>query len=353
MAGDSEKEDRTEAASAKRRQQARDDGQAPLSREVAGLAVLGSAVALLSLYLPAEMSRQTAALARLLAEADALSLQAAWHLASRAAFALVWPFGLAVLMAAALAVLGQTNFLIKTSALAPDFSKISPHAGLARLLGVQTLLEAAKSTAKVTVMGLIAWQELRALQALLPAALLWTPASLAQQIGARVIAVAMAILTVQLAIAGADVLRTHLSFHATLRMTRQELRDEARESEGDPHVKGKLKQIRLQRSKRRMLQAVPKATLVVTNPTHYAVALAYDRGQGGAPRIVAKGADEMAARIREMAKASNVPLVANPPLARALYPLPLDSEIPAEHFQAVAELIAYVWKLKNGRRATL
>ena len=150
--------------------------------------------------------------------------------------------------------------------------------------------------------------------------------------------------------AGVDILRTHLRFHGSLRMTRQEVRDEARESEGDPHVKSRIRQIRQQRAKRRMMAAVPKATLVVTNPTHYAVALAYARGQGGAPRIVAKGVDEVAARIRAVAKEAGVPLVANPPLARALYPLPLDAEIPAEHFKVVAELIAYVWKLRPTRR---
>jgi flagellar biosynthetic protein FlhB len=351
MAGESEKEDRTEAASAKRLQQARDDGQAPLSREVAGLAVLGAGAALVGLYLPGALRRQTASLERLLAEADTLSLDQAWHLASRAALALVWPFAAAVVLAAAIAVFGQTRFLIKASALTPDFSRISPRAGLARLLGRQTLTEAAKSVAKVAVMGGMAWRELRHVEALLPRSLFWSPATLAAQLAERLLAVAMAVLTVQLAIASVDVLRTHLSFHAALRMTRHEQREEMREAEGDPHVKARIRQIRLQRARRRMMQAVPKATLVVTNPTHYAVALVYERGQGGAPRIVAKGVDEVAARIREVARAHNVPLVANPPLARALYPLKLDSEIPAEHFQAVAELIAYVWRLKSGRRA--
>jgi flagellar biosynthetic protein FlhB len=353
MAGESDREDRTQPASAKRLQQARDEGRAPLSREVAGLAVLAAATALVLNYLPDEMQRQAAALARLLGEAATLSPMQAAHIAMAVAFPLLWPFMAATLLAASVAVLGQTNFLLNTSALAPDFSRISLGTGLAKLFGTQTLVDAATSTAKVAVMGLIAWQELRGLESLLPQAAAWSPGTLAAQIGTRLVAVATAILTVQLAVAGVDVLRTHLRFHAALRMTHQDQRDEARDSEGDPHVKGKLKQIRLQRSKRRMLQAVPKATLVVTNPTHYAVALFYEQGKGGAPRIIAKGADEMAARIRETAKAHGVPLIANPPLARALYPLPLESEIPAEHFQAVAELIAYVWKLRLPRRGRI
>jgi flagellar biosynthetic protein FlhB len=105
--------------------------------------------------------------------------------------------------------------------------------------------------------------------------------------------------------------------------------------------------MRAARLRRRMMAAVPKATVVVTNPTHYAVALAYQRGQKAAPRVVAKGTDDMAARIREVARAAGVPVIANPPLARALHAVPLDAEIPVEHFKAVAELIAYVWRLES------
>ncbi len=142
-------------------------------------------------------------------------------------------------------------------------------------------------------------------------------------------------------------MRTHLRHAGTLRMSRQEQRDEHRESEGDPAVKGRIRRIRLARARKRMMAAVPKATVIITNPTHYAVALSYDQTNGGAPRIVAKGMDAMAARIREVAQANRVPIVANPPLARALYPLELDREVPTEHFQAVAEIIAYVWRLRR------
>jgi flagellar biosynthetic protein FlhB len=130
-------------------------------------------------------------------------------------------------------------------------------------------------------------------------------------------------------------------------MSREEVRQEAKESDGNPHVKRRLKQIRMARARRRMLAAVPTATVIVTNPTHYAIALSYDRMKGGAPRVVAKGVDEIAARIREVATEHRVPLVSNPPLARALYRVELDAEIPAEHFKVVAEIIAYVWRLRG------
>jgi flagellar biosynthetic protein FlhB len=132
-----------------------------------------------------------------------------------------------------------------------------------------------------------------------------------------------------------------------LRMTRQELREEVKESEGDPMIKGRIRSLRMARARRRMMAAVPKAAVVITNPTHYAVALAYDENSQAAPKVVAKGTEAVAARIRALAEESNVPLVSNPPLARALFKLELDTEIPAEHYQAVAEIIAYVWRLRG------
>jgi flagellar biosynthetic protein FlhB len=148
-------------------------------------------------------------------------------------------------------------------------------------------------------------------------------------------------------IATADLLFTRIRHWRSLRMSRQDQRDESKEQEGDPHVKARLRSIRMQRARRRMMASVPKATVVITNPTHYAVALAYSRDSDAAPRIVAKGVDAMAARIREVATQNGVPLVANPPLARALYPHEIDKPIPAEFFQPVAEIIAYVWKLRG------
>jgi flagellar biosynthetic protein FlhB len=128
-------------------------------------------------------------------------------------------------------------------------------------------------------------------------------------------------------------------------MSRHDITEEQKETEGDPRIKARVRQIRVFRARRRMLAAVPKATVVITNPTHYAVALTYDRTRHAAPRVVAKGVDTLAIRIREMAEANRVPVVANPPLARALYRVEVDTDIPAEHYQAVAEIIAYVWRL--------
>ena len=134
-------------------------------------------------------------------------------------------------------------------------------------------------------------------------------------------------------------------------MSKQDVRDELKDTEGNVQVKTRLRRIQLMRSRQRMMAKVPTATVVITNPTHYAIALVYDRATNPAPRIVAKGVDEMAARIRQIALDNRVPLVSNPPLARALYPLDLDSEIPAEHYRTVAEVIGYVWRLRRTDRA--
>jgi flagellar biosynthetic protein FlhB len=153
------------------------------------------------------------------------------------------------------------------------------------------------------------------------------------------------VLAAQAVIAAGDFFWVSLRHSRMLRMSRLDILEEQKETEGDPRVRARLRQIRMFRARKRMLAAVPKATVVITNPTHYAVALAYDREKHAAPRVVAKGVDTLAARIREVAEEHRVPVVANPPLARALYRVELDKDIPAEHYQAVAEIIAYVWRL--------
>ena len=191
------------------------------------------------------------------------------------------------------------------------------------------------------------WSALSSLWPAIPGSLLWTTSTLAARIGRSLAYLAVLVLAAQAGIALLDAGYTRWRFNQRLRMSREELKQETREADGDPRVKGRLKQIRQARARRRMMAAVAKATVVVTNPTHYAVALAYERGGTSAPRIVAKGVDEIAARIRAAAEKARVPLVANPPLARALYVVPLDAEVPPEHFRIVAEIIAYVWRIRG------
>lgn len=271
-------------------------------------------------------------------------------LAARASLHAIAPFVLAALVAGAGAVLAQTGFLMRPSALRPDFARLDPAAGLKRLFGADGAAEAIKSVAKLAVMGWAVWQIVAGAVPAMMVLPFQDPRLLPARAAGPIARVLFAVLAVQGAVALLDVFWARWRFARDMRMSRQDILDEQRESDGDPKIKARIRQIRTARARRRMLAAVPTATVVITNPTHYAVALAYDRAKNAAPRVVAKGVDSMAARIREVALANRVPLVANPPLARVLHLVELDKEIPAEQFQAVAEIIAYVWRLNRAAR---
>jgi flagellar biosynthetic protein FlhB len=253
--------------------------------------------------------------------------------------------GLALLGAIAGTML-QSRGLVSAKSLKPQFSRISPVSGIKRLLGPEGGIEFLRTLIKLGVVGGALWwaigdpNDLRAVLSLGPGDLLhlMMRATMSLFIAAMVAFAAIAVLDYQV------VRFRHLH---KLRMTRQEVREEVKESEGDPIIKGRIRSLRMARARRRMMAAVPKAAVVITNPTHYAVALAYDENSQAAPKVVAKGTEAVAARIRALAEEANVPLVSNPPLARALFKLELDTEIPAEHYQAVAEIIAYVWRLRG------
>jgi len=342
-----EQHDRTEAPTGKRLQKARAEGNAPVSREVTALGVLSVATLVMAMAVPVTARELARRLAVFVAQAHRLDpavalKEAALDVAYGAA-----PIVLAVLLAGAAAVLLQTGFLFHLKAAAPDFKRLSPRRGLKRIFSVSGLIETLKSIAKLVVVTWAGWQALSTALPQLRQAVAWDAATLSDRVLRQMLGILVAMLAAQALIATLDLLYVRVHHWRSLRMSRQELREEQKELEGDPHVKGRIKQIRVQRARRRMLAAVPKATVVVTNPTHFAVALAYDRGRGGAPRVVAKGVDFLAARIREVAQDNRIPLVANPPLARALYQVELDAEIPSEHFKAVAEIIAYVWRLRG------
>ncbi len=346
MAGGADAEDRTEAASPRRLQRAREDGQAPVSRELGALAGLGTFALILVMAAPGEARALALRLSILLRRPD-LPPAAALRLAALAALDAVAPLAGAALLVGAAAVLLQTGFLFSFTPLRPNASRLSPGAGLRRVFGADGAIEGLKALAKLVTMGVAVWYALGAALPALRLAPFRDSRAVPGVASGLVVRVLVAVLAVQAAIAVVDLVWMQLRHARGLRMSREELREEQRDSDGDPKIKARIRQIRLQRARRRILAAVPKATVVVTNPTHYAVALAYDQGKSAAPRVVAKGVDSMAARIREVAAAHGVAVVANPPLARALHRLEIDAEIPPEHYKAVAELIAYVWRLRG------
>jgi flagellar biosynthesis protein FlhB len=338
--------DRTEAPTPRRLQRAREAGQAPISRELPGLAVLAAGTLMLGMAAPNGSGRLAHHLAVFFAHLT-MSPAKAFRLAADAALGAMLPVMVATLFCGAAAVLLQTGFLISVAPLRPDLSRINPKAGLRRLFSFQSAIEAGKSVIKLVVTIVALW---RALIGDLPQLMaapfrdIHSLAALALQMSLHIM---LAVLAVQAAIAVLDVVVVRVRHARNLRMSRAEVREEQKDLEGDPKIKARIRRLRMQRAKRRMLAAVPKATVVITNPTHYAVALSYDRAKSRAPTVVAKGVDFMAERIREIAIENAVPLVANPPLAHALYRLELDTDIPPEHYKVVAEIIAYVWRLRG------
>jgi flagellar biosynthetic protein FlhB len=339
--------DRSEAATPRRLERAREQGQVALSREAAGFCALLSGCLAVWLTFPVLGLQLLSGMRAVLARGHELDMQSGAAGLGRLALLPVAAVAGAVALGALAATLLQTRALVSAATLAPRLDKVSPWSGLKRLVGAEGAIEFLRSLAKLGLVGGALWSalgEAGTLQAALhlPAgALLAATASQAGRVvGAALLAFA--------AIAVLDLLWVRFRHLRQLRMSRQELQEEAKESDGDPQMKAKRRQIREARARTRMMAEVPRAAVVITNPTHYAVALSYAGGDA-APKVVAKGADEVAARIRAAAEAAGVPLVSNPPLARALHRLDLGAEIPGEHYQAVAEIIAFVWR-RAGRR---
>jgi flagellar biosynthetic protein FlhB len=223
--------------------------------------------------------------------------------------------------------------------------------GFKRLLGKRALVEFAKTLTKFTAIATVVLLVLRPRFGGLDQLVGYTPGALGMAAGRMAYEAIRAVTLLVVLLAIADFLYQNHAFLKKMRMTLQELKDEHKDSEGDPKIKAKIRQIQAQRARRRMMTAVPQASVIITNPTHYAVALKYDHGAMAAPVVVAKGVDAVALRIREVAKGADVPIVEAPPLARALYAaVEIDRPIPIEHYAAVAEIIGYVMRLaKRGK----
>jgi flagellar biosynthetic protein FlhB len=240
----------------------------------------------------------------------------------------------------------QHRPVFSASRLAPDFSKLSLISGLKRMFGLEGLTNLGKGLIKMGIVGVAVWTTVWPLRLTLQNALTQSPVAIAAELMHVVIQMMIAALCVLAVIAAGDYFLQRYRFIERNRMSKQEIKDEFKQAEGDPLIKAKVKQIRAERAKKRMMAQVPKATVVIMNPTHYAVALKYESGKMAAPVCVAKGIDSLALKIREVAEENDVPVVENAPLARALYAtVELDEPVPAEHFKAVAQVIGYVMRL--------
>lgn len=354
MAEESDVE-KTEPASARRLEKAREEGQVARSREWTTFALLSTAMA--GLWLTAQSLERSlgATMRHALAFDRAVAFDTSRMLMQAQAMGLdatvaVAPLFAMMVVAALMAPVMLGGLLFSPAAVAPKFSKLNPLAGLGRMFSSQSLADLLKALAKSLLIGGVGYLaiagSLGPIMALMGEPVRTAPAHMLALVARSCAWIIAALLLVALA----DVPYQLWSFYRKLRMSREELRQEQKESEGDPHLKARIRRQQQQVARRRMMSEVPKADIVLTNPTHFAVALRYAGGEAGAPRMVAKGADLVAQRIREIASENQVTVLESPALTRALYKhTPLGEEIPPGLYTAVAELLAWVYQLRRWR----
>ncbi len=355
MSDDVDHEDKTEEPTEKRLQDAVEKGQIAFSREAPLFASMSASLVALVFVVPGRASTLFAGLIGILDDPagwriergeDALALAA--PLASAAADFL-WPVVALLALAGIVASVAQGAPRIVPDRIMPDFSRISPRAGLRRVFGARGLVEFAKSLIKVTAVGCVAGIMLIGQKAVLLTAMDDDPGALPERILALAVKTIAAVLVATLAVASADLVWSRILWRRDNRMSKHEVKEELKQAEGDRMVKARLRSLRLDRSRKRMLSAVPRATMVVVNPTHYAVAMRYVRAEGGSPIVLAKGVDLIALKIRAIAEAHEIPVVEDKPLARSLYSgVEVDRPIPAEFYRAVAEIVHLIQQRKSG-----
>jgi flagellar biosynthetic protein FlhB len=359
MADENDSSDKTQDPTQKRLDDAQDRGDVAKSQEVNTWFMIAGATLVLSTFSGSIGSGIQMPLRNLIANswmihADGPGLM---ELAHSLEYMLIAALGVPLLMLAIAAIAGnmvQHRLVWSGEALKPKFSKVSPASGAKRIFGKQAAANFAKGIFKLVALGAvmmtILWPERHRLESFMrfdPDAILGVTTSLTLHLMGAVVAM-LAVVAI------ADYFFQYRQWYERQKMSLQEMKEEFKQSEGDPHVKGRIRQLRQARMRKRMMAAVPKASVIITNPTHYAVALSYERGMS-APICVAKGVDLIALKIREVAGQHDIPIVENVPLARALHAtVEIDDEIPVEHYHAVAEIIGYVMGLKrglSGRRA--
>lgn len=348
---DDNQDQKTEEPTQRRLQQARDRGET-LSAPEMRHALMFVAIAVVMGGVGAwTTSRMSVILARLWGDADDYALEPdglqnfVAGLMIQCGLAML-PLVLLLMGSASLIFFLQGRPSLSWSRVAPKWSKLWPMSGLGRIYGKRAMVEFAKTLAKfvvvVTAAIWLAWPHAVAFDQMIDA----SPDHLVKAASAIVFRMAKAVAMLVVGLALFDFIYQRRAYIKRMRMTLQELRDEMKESDGDPKIKARIRAIGMQRSRRRMIAAVPDATVIVTNPTHYAVALKYAHGEMAAPVVVAKGVDAVAMKIREVATKAGVPIVESPPLARALFAsAEIDRPIPVEHYTAVAEIIGYVLRL--------
>lgn len=353
MASDDDPDSKTEEPTGKRLADARRKGQLPTSREVPTWVMLFGTAIMLALMAPYVASRLKEILIAFIARPHSFLFGQSelGTVMTRMLLEVLGVMGWPLILFAVLAASGyviQNGWLITTEPMKPKLSKINPISGAKKYIQIKTYVEFLKNFLKLIVVAVVGVilviPEFNRID-LMPSL---TSEDHLQEILFLILRILAGVLAILFAIMVFDIFFQRMQHRKQLRMTKQEVKEEFKNQEGDPQIKNRLRQIRMERARTRMMQAVPDADVVVTNPTHYACALAYKPDEMEAPVLVAKGQDLVAKRIRDLAEEHEIPIVENPPLARALHAsCDLDQQIPEEHYKAVAEVISYVWRLKG------
>jgi flagellar biosynthetic protein FlhB len=348
-----EQESKTEEATEKRVRDSVEKGKVPISREVGVLASLLGFLVVSGFFVQSHARRLLGQLAQMLDDPAGFRLRTgadALHLSSAVALEMgrfLLPVCVVFVLCGLAASIFQNAPRIAFDRIKPDLSRISPQKGFARVFGTQGQIEFGKALFKFASISVVVIIIMRAEQATAMNAMFSDPVAIPEMLLKLAVRLVSTISIATIVLVAADLVWARIQWRRELRMTRQEVKDEFKQSEGDPAVKARLRSIARDRTRRRMLAAVPRASFVIANPTHYAVALRYIRGSDAAPVVIAKGADLIALKIRETAEAHDIPVVEDKPLARALYDgVEVDQIIPVDFYRAVAEIIHYLHEAK-------
>ena len=351
---DQQGQEKTEAPTEKKRRESREEGQVAFSRELPSAALLAGILLTLIATSPLILDafrEMTTQIFREMSKADELSIGSLYDLSGEIfstllpAFA---PFAAIIVLVGILASVLQVGVQITLKAIAPKFNKISPLTGLKRLFSTQSLADFLKSMAKLIIVGIVGYitymdkiTELNGLSVATPEAILEYNFTVVAEVSGKIVLALVAI-------AIFDYLYQRWHHEKQLMMTKQEVKEETKQTEGDPQLKARIRQIQREMSNARMMQEVPKADALIVNPTHFSVAILYDRDVMEAPEVTAKGTDHMALRMRTVARENSVPILERPELARDLYAnVEIGETIPERFYKAIAEILAFVYRLSR------
>jgi len=352
MADETDQSEKTEDPTHKRLKEAHEKGDVAKSQEVSTWFTLAGATLMIAIFAPTTVTSLGELMKGYLEHShqmpvDGLALKSLWQNTGESVALIIGVPLLALVLMAVFGNLVQHQPLLTAETIKPKLSKISPASGFKRLFSTESLVNFTKGLLKISIVGAVMvavlWPHRDEAEVMIFADV----STILLESRVLILQLLAAILAVMTVVAAADFAYQKHKWFNKQKMSLREVKEEYKQTEGDPQIKGKIRQLRMERSRKRMISAVPQATVVVTNPTHYAVALKYEEGMG-APLCLAKGIDAIALKIREIAKESDIPVIENPPLARALYAtVEIDQEVPEEHYKAVAEVIGFVFRMRK------